>query len=91
VVLHVSPGRWFKHAILLFVSYLANHTRTTSSSIRRRSSYNRVNGTHVSESKELLDDVLRKEWGWEGMVMSDWTGVYSSEASVKAGLDLEMP
>ena len=45
----------------------------------------------MSESKELLDDVLRKEWGWEGMVMSDWTGVYSSEASVMAGLDLEMP
>lgn len=45
----------------------------------------------MSESKELLDDILRKEWGWEGMIMSDWTGVYSSETSVKAGLDLEMP
>jgi len=57
----------------------------------RRSSYNRVNGTHVSESKDLLDTILRKEWGWDGMIMSDWTGVYSSEQSVKAGLDLEMP
>ena len=56
-----------------------------------RSSYNKVNGTHVSESKDLLDDILRKEWGWEGMIMSDWTGVYSSDISVKAGLDLEMP
>ena len=56
-----------------------------------RSSYNRVNGTHVSESKDLLDTILRKEWGGDGMIMSDWTGVYSSEQSVKAGLDLEMP
>jgi beta-glucosidase len=55
------------------------------------SSYNKVNGVHVSESKELLDDILRKEWGFEGMVMSDWTGVYSCDTSIKAGLDLEMP
>lgn len=54
-------------------------------------SYNRVNGTHVSDSKFLLNDTLREEWGWEGLIMSDWTGVYSSAASIKAGLDLEMP
>ncbi|KAJ7498630.1 glycoside hydrolase family 3 protein [Mycena latifolia] len=53
--------------------------------------YNRVNGIHVSEDKRLLDDVLRKEWGFKGMIMSDWTGVYSTAESIKAGLDLEMP
>ncbi|KAG6832171.1 hypothetical protein H0H92_004902 [Tricholoma furcatifolium] len=55
------------------------------------SAYNRVNGVHVSESKRLLDDILRKEWGYKGLVMSDWTGVYSTVESIKAGLDLEMP
>ncbi|KAK7470377.1 hypothetical protein VKT23_001804 [Stygiomarasmius scandens] len=55
------------------------------------SSYNRVNGLHVSEDKRLLDDILRKEWGYKGMIMSDWIGVYSTAESIKAGLDLEMP
>ncbi|KAF9448233.1 glycoside hydrolase family 3 protein [Macrolepiota fuliginosa MF-IS2] len=55
------------------------------------SAYNRVNGLHVSEDKRLLDDVLRKEWGFKGMIMSDWIGVYSTAESIKAGLDLEMP
>jgi beta-glucosidase len=36
------------------------------------SSYNKVNGMHVSENKKLLTDILRKEWGWDGMIMSDW-------------------
>ncbi|KAI3616685.1 beta-glucosidase [Moniliophthora roreri] len=55
------------------------------------SSYNRVNGLHVSENKWLLDDILRKEWGYKGMIMSDWIGVYSTAESIRAGLDLEMP
>ncbi|KAF9464848.1 glycoside hydrolase family 3 protein [Collybia nuda] len=55
------------------------------------SAYNRVNGIHVSESQRLLGDILRKEWGFKGMVMSDWIGVYSTAESIKAGLDLEMP
>jgi len=53
--------------------------------------YNRVNGLHASENKYLLDSVLRKQWGWNGMIMSDWYGTYSADASIKAGLDLEMP
>jgi beta-glucosidase len=36
------------------------------------SAYNRLNGRHISESKDLLDGVLRKEWSWKGMIMSDW-------------------
>lgn len=54
-------------------------------------SYNRVNGVHASECNWLLRDVLRGEWGYKGLVMSDWTGVYSTAAAVKAGLDIEMP
>ncbi|KAL5637442.1 hypothetical protein ACGC1H_004013 [Rhizoctonia solani] len=53
--------------------------------------YNRVNGLHASENKYLLDSVLRKQWGWDGMIMSDWYGTYSADTSIKAGLDLEMP
>ncbi|KIP12792.1 glycoside hydrolase family 3 protein [Phlebiopsis gigantea 11061_1 CR5-6] len=53
--------------------------------------YNRLNGTHCSENKHLLDNILRKEWGFKGMVMSDWTGTYSTAESIQAGMDLEMP
>jgi len=53
--------------------------------------YNKVNGVHASENKRLLEDILRKEWGWNGLVMSDWFGTYSTSKAIKAGLDLEMP
>ncbi|KAG2134498.1 glycoside hydrolase family 3 protein [Suillus clintonianus] len=54
-------------------------------------STNRVNGTHVSENKHLMQDILRGEWGFEGLFMSDWTAVYSLDLSINAGHDLEMP
>ena len=54
-------------------------------------SYNRLNGTYASEHPWLLTDVLRKEWGFEGYVMSDWGAVSNRPAGVAAGLDLEMP
>lgn len=54
-------------------------------------SYNRLNGTFASEHPWLLTDVLRKEWGFEGYVMSDWGAVSNRVAGVAAGLDLEMP
>ncbi|KAF2086366.1 glycoside hydrolase family 3 protein [Saccharata proteae CBS 121410] len=53
--------------------------------------YNRVNGTHVSENKRLLQDVLQEEWLYKGLIMSDWFGTYSAAESINAGLDLEMP
>ncbi|KOS48570.1 hypothetical protein ACN38_g461 [Penicillium nordicum] len=53
--------------------------------------YNKVNGVHAAENKNLLQDILRGEWGWDGLVMSDWFGTYSTSEAVVAGLDLEMP
>lgn len=54
-------------------------------------SYNLINGTYAGESSWLLRKVLRKEWGFNGVVMSDWGAVNSRVAGVKAGGDLEMP
>ncbi len=54
-------------------------------------SYNRVNGGYVCESKELLTDILRSEWGFDGVVVSDWGAVNDRVACLRAGLDLEMP
>jgi len=55
------------------------------------SSYNRVNGPHASADEYLLTDVLKKGWGFDGMVMSDWHGAHQTAATIKAGNDLEMP
>jgi beta-glucosidase len=54
-------------------------------------SYNRINGTFASENRWLLTDILRGEWGFEGLVVSDWGAVHDRVASLQAGLDLEMP
>ena len=54
-------------------------------------SYNKVNGEYASENKWLLTDVLRKEWGFEGLVISDWGAVNDRVKGLPAGLDLEMP
>ncbi len=54
-------------------------------------SYNKINGVYASENEWLLTDVLRKEWGFEGYVMSDWGAVSDRVAGVAAGLELEMP
>lgn len=54
-------------------------------------SYNRINGVYASEDPWLLSTVLRDEWGFEGIVVSDWGAVNSRVAGVIAGMDLEMP
>ncbi|KUL24279.1 glycoside hydrolase family 3 C-terminal domain-containing protein [Actinoplanes awajinensis] len=53
--------------------------------------YNKVNGTYASEHHWLLTEVLRDEWGFEGLVVSDWGAVVDRVAAVRAGLDLTMP
>jgi beta-glucosidase len=53
--------------------------------------YNLVNGQHCTENYMLLNDILKKEWGFKGFVISDWTSVYSTRHAANAGLDLEMP
>ena len=55
------------------------------------SSYNQVNGEFTAESEWLLTKVLRGDWHYEGVVMSDWWGSHSTAPTVNAGLDLEMP
>ena len=55
------------------------------------SAYNRLNGVYCSENQWLLDRVLRQEWGFEGLVVSDWGGTNDRAAGVRAGQDLEMP
>lgn len=46
--------------------------------------YNKLNGTHLAENKRILADVLRGEWGWKGVVMSDWFGTYSTSEAMNA-------
>ncbi len=54
--------------------------------------YNKVNGTYACENKELLTDILRNEWGFDGFVLSDFLyGIYDAVRSIKAGMDVEMP
>jgi beta-glucosidase len=55
------------------------------------SAYNLLNGVHCAESKPLLTDILKGEFGFKGFVISDWGSTYSTAATVNAGMDLEMP
>ncbi|KAF8212521.1 glycoside hydrolase family 3 protein [Mycena galopus ATCC 62051] len=54
-------------------------------------SYGRIQGIHCSENRSLLQGILRDEWKFNGLVISDWYGTYSVDQALNAGLDLEMP
>lgn len=54
-------------------------------------SYNRIWGTHASQHRWLLTQVLRDEWGYDGLLVSDWDAVHDPVAAVAAGMELEMP
>jgi beta-glucosidase len=73
--------------------YLAAFERvvTTADPWTVMCSYNRVHGVHASENRWLLTSVLREEWGYEGLVVSDWNAVHHRVRALDAGLDLEMP
>ena len=53
--------------------------------------YNKVNGRWCSENEQLLNTILRQQWGFPGMVISDWGGVHSTVDAVTAGMNVEMP
>ncbi len=54
-------------------------------------SYNLVNGTHLTQNSVLNSEILKKEWGFAGVLMSDWFATYDGVAAANSGLDLEMP
>jgi len=67
------------------------HIVTTARPWAVMSSYNKLNGTFTGEHRWLLTEVLRGEWGFDGVVISDWGSVHDRVAALRAGLDLEMP
>ena len=52
--------------------------------------YNKINGFHCCESKRLLDEILREEWGYDGAVISDWGGIHKTKEAAECSIDLEM-
>lgn len=54
-------------------------------------SYNKINGTHACENTHLLTDILKKDWGYKYVVLSDWGAVHSTIPTAMSGMDIEMP
>ena len=54
-------------------------------------SYNRINGTYASDNKYLMNDILKEEWGHQGLVVTDWGAMNERVEALKAGVELEMP
>ncbi len=67
------------------------HTLRGAGAWSTMAAYNRLHGTHCSANERLLTTILRDEWGWDGVVVSDWFAVHTTAESANAGLDLEMP
>lgn len=79
------------HVLPFQVAFATTKLSKTGTPWSIMTSYNRINGVHCSEDPSLVNGILRSEWGWEGLVMSDFWGTYSTSKSINAGLDLEMP
>lgn len=67
------------------------HVVASASPAMVMASYNRVNGTYVTQDRRLLTEILRDEWGFEGAIVSDWGAVDDRVEALRAGLDLAMP
>ncbi len=70
--------------------YFPAFKRAAGESYSMMGAYNLYKGRHCCENKELLNEILRKEWGYDGMVVSDWGAVHKTKEVAKAGLDIEM-
>ncbi|MBR3099347.1 MAG: glycoside hydrolase family 3 C-terminal domain-containing protein [Clostridia bacterium] len=83
----VASENTIRNLYLKPFEYIVKHARPAT----LMCAYNQINGVYCSENKWLLTEVLRKEWGFDGAVMTDWGATHDRVAGVKAGLDLEMP
>ena len=83
----VVDERALREIYLRQFEYIVKHAHPES----LMAAYNKINGTYCGENDFLLNQVLRKEWGFNGLVMSDWGGTHNRVLGVKSGLDLEMP
>ena len=83
----VASEKTMRRIYLKAFEYIVKHAKPAAVMC----AYNQVNGAYCSEHKWLLTDVLRKDWGFDGVVMTDWGAMHDRVASLKAGLDLEMP
>ncbi len=83
----VVPYRTLRETYLTAFEYVVKESAPAAV----MTAYNRLNGVFCNENKVLLGDILRGEWGFKGIVVSDWGGVSDRIASLKAGADLEMP
>ena len=79
--------RAFREIYLASFEYAVKHAKPWTVMC----SYNRIDGVYSSENPRLLTDILRGEWGYEGVVISDWGAVHDRVKALKAGLELQMP